>query len=289
LLALPRGAFLAQLPRVKLYHAQFANEAATTALVAAYLADRYFSFRSHTSPNPPLLRQKLRRARLVVAISDYDRAYLLGQEPNAHVEVARLGVDILDSSEAVCHPGLIVSVGSLIDKKGHDLLIEAVRRLRERALDVSLTIIGAGPEGDRLMRQIRSAGLDGVVHLTGHLPRSETLELMANAEVCALASRPSRLTGQDGVPVALMEALACGKACVSTRVSGIPELVIDGETGLLVPPDDPSRLASALESLLTDEEARERLGQAGRRLIADRYDAFTNYGRLAGLLEQAAR
>jgi colanic acid/amylovoran biosynthesis glycosyltransferase len=288
LLSLPRGALLARLPDVELYHAQFANESATAALVAAELSGRRFSFRSHTSPNPQSLRRKLRLATLVMAISEYDRDHLLSVEPRANVQVLRLGVQIPESVEIPRQADLVVSVGSLIDKKGHDVLIEAIRLLRNRDVPVSLMIVGEGPERRRLEARIAAYQLEASVQLTGQLPRAQTLALLAQARVCALASRPAPTTGQDGIPVALMEAMARATACVSTDISGIPELVIDGKTGLVVPSGEPGKLADALEELLADEGLSERLGHAGRQLIRERYDATTNYDRAASLLIRLA-
>ena len=139
LAALPRGAELARRPGVTLYHAQFAESAATAALVASLLSDRPFSFRSHTAPRPDLLRAKLARAAVVLSISEHDRARLLAVETGARVELARLGVAVADTAP----PGgrdqaLVAAVGSLIEKKGHHVLIEAVGRLREQGLAVRL-------------------------------------------------------------------------------------------------------------------------------------------------------
>jgi colanic acid/amylovoran biosynthesis glycosyltransferase len=287
LIALGRGAHLARLPDVDLYHAQFANEAATAALVAAELAGRRFSFRSHTAPNPQLLRTKLAHAALVLSISEYDRALLERVAPAANVVVSRLGVDVPET-DAETEEGLIVSVGSLIEKKGHHVLVAACAALVAAGRSVRCEIAGEGPARAGLERLIAEHGLDDVVMLRGALPRADTLELIARANVFVLASVPSASEGEDGIPVVLMEALARSRPSVATRLSGIPELVVDGETGLLVAPGDEVALASAIAALLDDPGRAKTFGAAGRAKVLAEYDATTGYARSAELLAAAA-
>ena len=283
--ALPRGALLAREPGIRLYHAQFANEAATAALVAGLLSGRPFSFRSHTAPNPQLLGTKLARASVVLSISDYDRRRLLSRSPGARVELARLGVDVPTAAAAARDPALVAAAGSLIEKKGHQVLVDACRLLVARGLAVRCEIAGEGPLRGALERRIDQEGLRGHVTLRGHLPRDETLGLLARASVAVLASVPSASEGEDGIPVALIEALARATPVVATSVSGIPELVVDGETGFLVPPGDPAALAAAIERLLRDPGLARRLGEAGREHVRREYDARRCFERAAALLE----
>lgn len=287
LAALPRGAFLARSSGASLFHAQFANEAATAAMIAAHLSGARFSFRSHTSPSPRLLTTKLRRASLVLAISEYDRSALLQREPRARVEIARLGVAIPEG-ESEREPGLIVSVGSLIEKKGHQNLVAACAELAANDVAFRCEILGGGWMRERLEAQIEEADIGDRVVLRGHVRHPETLDLLARASVATLAPVTSAIEGEDGIPVALIEALARGTAVVSTRISGIPELVIDGETGLVVPPNDVAALADALRSVLDDPVLARRLGDAGRARVAAEYDPGECFGRAADLLADAA-
>jgi glycosyltransferase involved in cell wall biosynthesis len=288
LAALPRGAFLAQLPDVELYHAQFANEAATAALIAARLAGRPFSFRSHTAPNPQLLREKLERASVVLSISEYDAQLLRTVSPRARVEVARLGV-------APAHPDdprdplLIAAVGSLIEKKGHHVLVEACALLARGGVPFRCEIAGEGFLRTELERQIAEASLTEAVVLRGQLGRSETLGLLGRAAVAVLASVPSDAEGEDGIPVALLEALARGTPVVGSALSGIPELVDDGRTGLLVPPGDAAALAAALRRLLDDPALGRRLGDAGRARVREQYDPERVFAQAAAALGRAAQ
>lgn len=289
LAALPRGALLARRSGVTLYHAQFAEAAASAALVASLLSGRSFSFRSHTAPQPDLLRAKLARAAVVLSISEHDRARLLAVEPGARVELSRLGVASAASAAppAGRDPTLVAAVGSLIEKKGHHVLIEAVARLRAQGIAVRCEIAGEGPWRARLEELVAERGLAGCVVLRGALPREEAIALLAAARVAVLASVSSAREGEDGIPVSLMEALAHGTPCVASRLSGVPELVVDGETGLLVPPGDADALAAALARLLADEALAGRLGEGGRRLVRERFDRDACFRRAAALLGAA--
>lgn len=287
LLSVPRGALLAREPSICLFHAQFSNETATTALIAAHLSGRPFSFRSHTAPNPQLLVEKLRRAAVVLAISEHDRNELLTAAPGARVVLSPLGIPLPPAVEHEREPGLVVSVGSLIEKKGHDVLIEACARLRAEGLDVRCEIAGAGDLHDSLRDQIERLGVQDSVRLLGPLSREDVLRRVASASVFALAAVPSKV-GVDGVPVALIEAMAVGTPPVSTALSGIPELVRDGETGLLVEPGAVTGLGDALRRLLTDEPLRARLGESARAHVRAERDAGVCYAAAAELLSDAS-
>jgi colanic acid/amylovoran biosynthesis glycosyltransferase len=287
LLSVPRGALLAREPSIALFHAQFSNETATTALIAAHLSRRPFSFRSHTAPNPQLLVEKLRRAAVVLAISEHDRNELLAVAPGANVVLSPLGIPLPSPVDRGREPGLVVSVGSLIEKKGHHVLIQACARLRAEGLDVRCEIAGAGHLYESLRALAERLGVQDSVRLLGPLSREDVLDRVATASVFALAAVPSRI-GVDGVPVALIEAMAVATPPVSTALSGIPELVRDDETGLLVEPGDVTGLVDALRRLLTDERLRARLGESARAHVRSERDAEVCYAAAAELLSGAS-
>jgi glycosyltransferase involved in cell wall biosynthesis len=134
-------------------------------------------------------------------------------------------------------------------------------------------IAGAGPLRDQLADQVERLDLGGTVDLLGPLPQDRVRELVADADVFAAPCRVGVDGNRDGLPTVLLEAMALGTPCVSTPVTGIPEVVRDQETGLLVPEDDPSALAAALGSLIADADLRARLAAAARALIVDEFDA----------------
>jgi glycosyltransferase involved in cell wall biosynthesis len=256
-------------------------------LIAAHLSGRPFSFRSHTAPNPQLLGEKVSRAAVVLAISEHDRRELLTAAPGGNVVLSPLGIPLPPDFDTQRESGLVVSVGSLIEKKGHDVLIAACARLRAEGVDLRCEIVGAGELRDDLQHQIERLGVAGSVRLVGPLPRDDVLRRIASASVFALAAVPSKI-GVDGVPVALIEAMAVATPPVSTALSGIPELVRDGETGLLVEPGDARALADALRRLLTDESLRARLGESARAYVRATRDAEACYAAAGELLSGAS-
>jgi glycosyltransferase involved in cell wall biosynthesis len=167
--------------------------------------------------------------------------------------------------------------------------VEACRLLKERGIDFVCHLIGEGSTRAALEQQIEQAGLAGRVRLEGGQPRADVLRMLEQADVVALPSIQTKSGKMEGIPVALMEPLACEVPVVSTRISGIPELVEDGVTGLLVPPRDPSALADALERLERDPELGRRMGQAGRSKVLGQFDLADNTAQLAKMMVGAAR
>jgi glycosyltransferase involved in cell wall biosynthesis len=176
----------------------------------------------------------------------------------------------------------------LIEKKGHDVLIEACALLAASGSQVRCEIVGEGPERPRLEALIVERGLADRVILRGALSHEAALAAIVRGRICVLASVASVSEGEDGIPVVLMEAMARGRPTVATRLSGIPELVVDGETGLLVPPGDAQALSAAIGRLIDDGGLAERLGESGRKKVAAEYDASACYGRAAALLAGVA-
>jgi len=151
----------------------------------------------------------------------------------------------------------IVCVASLREKKGHRHLLDALSRLRPRYPDLRLLLAGEGPLREPLERMAGSMGLAGAVEFLGHRP--DVASVLASADIFVMSSL------EEGMPNALLEAMSAGLPPVVTRVGGNEEVVGEGEAGLLVPAADPAALASALDSLLGDEERRRRMGSAARR------------------------
>ncbi len=157
-----------------------------------------------------------------------------------------------------------------METKGFHVLVEACARLRDRGLPCQCLIIGDGPEAGRLRKLINDFGVTDRVVLKGKLPPAELMPYYRRADVLAM---PACIRNQDadGIPTVLIEAMAMEIPVVATRVSGIPELVVDGETGLLVAPDDAAALAEALARLLRDQDLARRLARAGRDLVVSQY------------------
>jgi glycosyltransferase involved in cell wall biosynthesis len=161
---------------------------------------------------------------------------------------------------------VVISVGRLVPIKGHGTLLEALSLLARQDARVRCRIVGGGPLEDALRAKIRELHLEDTVELLGPRDHHEVKRLLADADVFVLACTRDRDGNMDGIPVALMEAMAAGVPVVSTDISGVPELVTP-ETGLLVEPDNPEALADALARLLGDADFRESLGQGGRERV----------------------
>jgi colanic acid/amylovoran biosynthesis glycosyltransferase len=210
-----------------------------------------------------LKRAVLRRARAVTAMNSDMTARLIAQgAPPEATYVQPMGADVdavRKAGEGIEQvPGRIVFVGRLVEKKGVAVLLDALRRLQ--APGWSLEVVGDGP-----LRAELTAKAEGLpVTFRGALSRTELARSYARGEVAVLPSVRAASGDQDGLPVSLMEAMAGGCAIVASRIAGLDAAVVDGESGLLVPPGDADALAAALDGLLADPDRRAKLGAAAR-------------------------
>lgn len=273
-------------------HAQFASWEATSALVAAALLGCAFSFELH---NPytlvrgrATLAWKLRAADVVTAISKdvRDRAAALAPQAAARIRIVRCGVDRATLPPRGADADDVLAVGSLVPRKGHDVLVRACARLAARRPGLRASIVGEGPERAALTREIERT--HAPVRLAGALAEADALARTVAARVAVLACRKAPDGDEDGVPVALLEAMAAGTPVVSTRVGAIPELLEEGEAGLLVAQGDDAALAAAIERLLDDEALRARVVARAHRVIDERHDLARCALALAQLLDPPA-
>ena len=278
---------------LKHLHVHFGGPVASVGLLASAAFQLPFSLTIHgpeelldTSLNH--LREKIEQASFVFCISDFCRSqlYLLvSQEHWRKFHVLRLGVDpaILSRTrprttrdgaalQAVC-------IGRLVAAKGHRTLLQALLLLRDHAITMHLVLIGGGPEMQSLQEFVQTHELSACVTFTHALSHDEALAYLRRADLFVLASFA------EGIPVALMEAMALGIPCVSTCVAGIPELIQDGVQGLLVPPGNAQAFADALYSLAREESRRLEMGKAARRKVVEQYNLPCNHERLADTFE----
>lgn len=211
-------------------------------------------------------------AALVVTVSDFTARQLKERFPKAASRVRRVynGMDLEPFKKARASAnrsqsaGGITSVGRLIEKKGYPDLIAACGLLRDRGIAFRCRIVGEGPLEEELRAQIAKLQLGDVVQLTGPLGINDIRRLLAEeTQVFALACATEKDGGMDNLPTVLMEAMAASLPCVSTRLAGVPEMVLDAETGYLVNERDPQALADRIQKLLADESMCERMGAAG--------------------------
>jgi glycosyltransferase involved in cell wall biosynthesis len=287
-------------PEVRHLHAHFAHGTTTVTWLAARICGLTFSFTGHARDiyapqlNPHgWLRRKLTAARFAVTCTGANVRHLERIAPEARVHLVYHGLNadferLLNGSAPPPRTDdtlRALAVGRLVAKKGFDVLVDAAAALRARGVPIEVVIAGQDDKhGDALRRRIAARGLAGAVRLAG--PMSQAALLVEYRRATALCM-PCRLLpdDRDGIPNVLMEAMAAGTPVVATNVSGIPELVADGENGLLVPPEDPGALAEALLRLYRDRALAERLLAAARRTVSERFDGGRLASDLAALFE----
>jgi glycosyltransferase involved in cell wall biosynthesis len=199
------------------------------------------------------------------------------------LEVTRLGVDASlysPPTRAVPVTIEILTVGRLAAVKAHRVLIDAMARLVRQGLNVRLRLVGDGAERTALESQAASLGLSDRIVFEGWQNQQRVHAFYCQADVFALPSFA------EGIPVVLMEAMAMEIPCVATRITGIPELICDGEDGLLVTPADTEDLAAALARLASDPGLRRRLGAAGRQRVIAEYDQARNAAALGAMIKR---
>lgn len=281
-----RVALLAQDAGIAHLHAHFATVATSVARLAARFAGIGYSFTAHAKDiyfdyeEPVGLETSMRDCVAAITVSDYNVEHLRKAYPHAVQRLRRIynGLDLGTLAYRPPAPGgrTILAVGRLVEKKGFDVLIEALRILKGRNVAFDCVIAGSGEENERLAAQVERSGLAGDIAMPGPLPQREIFARMREAALLAAPCVVGRDGNRDGLPTVLLEAMALGTPCVSTNVTGIPELVIDGETGLCVEQGDPDELAGAIARLLDDQALRERLSHQARKLIEREFDIHRN-------------
>jgi glycosyltransferase involved in cell wall biosynthesis len=287
----------AELPGdVKRLHAHFLHTPASVARYAAALLGLPWTGSAHakdiwTTPEWEK-REKLASCEWLVTCTRANREHLAALAPAGRVELVYHGIDLdrfpkkgslsqttRDGGNAA-DPVVILSVGRLVEKKGTDVLLQALARIPS-SLHWRFVHVGGGPLKNKLSRLADDLSLSSRVQWRGALTQDALLLEYRNADLFALASRIARDGDRDGLPNVLAEAQSQALACVATRVSAIPELVRDGQTGLLVAQDDPDALARALETLIASPARRRALGQAGQSRVAESFALDANIEALA--------
>lgn len=269
-------------PGVRWLHVHFLHTPASVVRYAALMTGLPWSGSAHakdvwTTPHWDL-RQKLAEMRWLVTCTAANAAYLQALAPSPErVALVYHGLDrrrfppppprppAADGSSPQ-HPVALLSVCRAVEKKGLDVLIDALALL-PAALHWRLTHVGGGPLLPSLQRQARRRGIADRIRWLGAQPQAAVIEAYRQADLFVLPCRVASDGDRDGLPNVLLEAQSQGLACVSTAISAIPELIIDGETGLLVAADEPAALAAAIETLIRCPERRQALGEAGLRRV----------------------
>lgn len=218
---------------------------------------------------------------------------IAGGRPHVHLSYHGLDLSRFDAFDGVRSPSdgsrpdapvTIMSVGRAVEKKGFDILLRALSLL-PGDLNWRFEHIGGGEQLKRLQALAGELGIAGKVAWHGSLSQTEVLQHYRDADIFALACRITADGDRDGLPNVLVEASSQALACVSTNISGVPELLVDGENGLVVPPEDPQAFAHALEKAIRDPVQRQRLGEAAERTVRREFDHHSSIHQLKTLFE----
>jgi len=275
-------------------HAHWGTFPSTVAWTLSRLLDKPFGFTCHAHDifvNNHLLKEKIESAAVPVTISRFNVDWLATHATAAareRLHVIHCGVDLTTLPFRAGRPrgddATILTVGRLDPIKGFDVLVDALGELARQGRRVRCRIIGSGPLEADLRARIARHGISDSVELAGAMPQAEVRDALYGASIFVLPSVVTATGDRDGIPVSLMEAMAAGTPVVSTRVSGIPELVEDGREGLLVPERDPAALAAALARQIDDPDAGDRMAVAARAKVEREFDATVEARKLLELL-----
>jgi len=275
-------------------HAHFAGMAARTAFWIKQLFSITFSFTAHANDifSPRQfeigLDKLVDKASAIVTETDYAARFLRERFSHRADRVHRIynGLDLAEFGRAdfSSTPSLIIAVGRLIPKKGFGDLIRACALLAARGKSFRCEIIGEGPLKHELRRQIDEMYLQNSVELTGAKPQTQLRGRLAAANVFVLPSVIDPDGGMDNLPTVIMEAMATGLPVVSTNIAGIPEMIIENETGFLIQPGDAMAMADAIETMIDDCSSAARLGQSGYERARTLFSIEKNVRELCVLL-----
>ncbi len=276
-------------------HVHFGNASATVGVLVKQLNNCHLSYTIH-GPDEfddvagQHLALKLAQADAVLCISQFAKGQLMriGQPRDwAKLQVCRLGVDpdqfSFSQRAPQAQPLRLLCVGRLTPAKGQILLVQACARLRDEGLDFSLTLVGDGPDRERIAQAVQELDLGAQIQLTGALNQAQVRAQFASADIFVLPSLA------EGIPVVLMEAMSSGVPCVSTPVNGIPELIQHGHSGLLATPGDVDSLSEQLRRLLLEPALRVALAQTARAKVLSDFDLARNVLQLSRIFSRFAR
>jgi len=287
---------------VERIHAHFASQTADVAAIAGGVSGIPFSFTAHAYDiystalrvRNDTLDWKLRTARQVFTVNDYAGELLRARLPardRHRVQTVYVGIPMqLFQAEPPAPRADVfrmLCVARLCEKKGLDTLVDACAALRDRGLAFELRLFGDGPLRQPLADQIAERALETRVHLRDGISQEDVAREMRACHVFVMPCRRDRSGDMDGIPTVFMEAMATARPVISCPMSGVPELVRNGDTGLLVPPDDPRALADAIVRLASDDGLRVALGDRGRALVERQHDERLTAGSLLAKIRAA--
>ena len=276
-------------------HVHFAHIPTDIAMYASSLSGIPYSVTAHANDiyeRGWLLVEKVDRSSFFATISEFNKNYLAGVGVNlSKVEVVRCGVEPTQFSrkESVVSDQVtrIGVIGRLVEKKGIDTLINAVAVLKDQGIKFELLIAGSGPLNASLRESSEKNNLtSNEICFLGAIPHADVAEFVKSLDMFVLPCRKDKQGDMDGIPVVLMEAMLSGVPVISTKISGIPELILNEETGLLVMPDDEQALAKAISSLIDDSALKNRMIINASAKVKEEFSLKSNAAKLKGLFNK---
>jgi len=255
-------------------HAHWASTPSTAAYIASLYSRVPWSFTAHRwdIAEGNMLSAKAKSSKFIRAIDTNGAEEIREQIPSSFwqkVRVIHVGVVLPSFGSVEKKESFIMAcIAHLVPKKGHKFLFEACSVLQERGFSLRCLLFGDGPLRDELQQMANGLNLNSMIEFCGRVAHDEILNLYATGGVSAvvLPSIETKDGEKEGIPVALMEAMAAGVPVISTTTGGIPELLGDG-VGILVPPEDSKALADAIEQLMKDPELRYKIGAKGKEKV----------------------
>jgi len=267
--------------RVTHLHAHFAHSPTSVAMFTSRLTGLPFSFAKdiYTS-DPRQIREKIGLAHFVVTCTEYNRRHLRelcdGSTTPIHRNYHGIDIQFFSAKNEIpkmpVPPYQILTIARLTAKKGLPTIYQALRILCDQGVSVHHTHIGGGEDREKIMSLIKDLDLGSVTRLLGTQPHQVVLEHYQSADLFVLGCEVAPNGDRDGIPNVLTESMAMGLPVVATHISGIPELVENERTGLLVPPGQPDKLARSMLRMLTDGELRSRVTAAGKQRVVRKFD-----------------
>ena len=266
-------------------------------MFASLLSGIPFSFTAHAkdiyTSDREKLRKKIAKAQFVVTCTEHNAQYLQAVAGNCPTPIHCIyhGIDLnlfqqTAAKTEVHEPYSILTVARMTPKKGLPTIYRALAGLQQKGITFYHTLIGDGDDRDQILDLIASLGLTDHCRWIGTQTHDEVLRHFKNSDLFVLGCEIAENGDRDGIPNVLVESLAMGVPALSTTVSAIPEILIDGETGMTVPPSQPEQLEKAMLQLLTDHKLRQRLIAGGQKLVQTNFDNSRCIQKLAGIFRQ---
>jgi glycosyltransferase involved in cell wall biosynthesis len=264
-------------------HGHFAHSPTSVTMFASLLSGIPFSFTAHAkdiyTSDKEKIRKKIDHAQFVVTCTKHNKEYLQAIAGNCPTPIHCVyhGIDLNLFRQTEPHPEThnpfkILTVARMTEKKGLVTIYEALAGLHQKGIQFQHTLIGDGDDREKILALISSLGLENNCRWIGTQTHEEVLVHFKASDLFVLGCEIAKNGDRDGIPNVLVESLAMGVPALSTKVSAIPEILIDGKTGMTVPPSQPADLEKAMLRMLTDKELRQRLIAGGQDRVKENFD-----------------